>query len=58
MIEHMRIGMDSTSLFLVYIPNNYFQGIRADIARNVSNAQAEARAKGEQKQQPDMQKVQ
>lgn len=58
MIEHTGIGMDSTSLYLAYIPNSYFQAIRSDIARNASNAQAEARAKQAQKQQPDMQKIQ
>jgi predicted RNA-binding Zn-ribbon protein involved in translation (DUF1610 family) len=57
-IEHMSIGMNSTSVFLIYIPNAYYEAIRGDIFSNQARAVAEAQAKESQKQQPDLQKVQ
>lgn len=57
-VEHMSIGMKSTSVYLLYVPNAYYEAIRAEIARNESSAAAESQANEIRTQQPDLQKVQ
>ena len=57
-INHMGIGMNVTSSFLMYIPNAYYEGIRNEIGQNIAKATAAAQSQEAVQQQPDRQKVQ
>jgi hypothetical protein len=57
-ISHMGIGMNVSSVYLLYIPNIYYQNMQDEIAKTKRERQAQQLAEQQKREQPDLQKIQ
>jgi hypothetical protein len=57
-VSHMGVGMNVSSLYLLYVPNSYYENVRADIAMLKREQQAQQLAERNKREQPDLQKIQ
>ena len=54
----MGIGMNVSSVYLLYIPNADYLRIREDIGKMERDKEAQQVAEQQKKEQPDLQKIQ
>lgn len=56
--DHMGIGMNVSSVYLLYIPNADYLRIREDMGKMERDKEAQQVAEQQKKEQPDLQKIQ
>lgn len=57
-VSHTGIGMNISSVYLLYVPNAYYQNAQEDMAKLKREQQAQQVAEQQKKEQPDLQKIQ
>lgn len=56
--DHQGIGMNVSSVYLLYVPSLYYESVRQDISKLKNEKAAQQLAEQQKREQPDLQKIQ